>query len=106
MEKIGDRFTVGLVGTGTDLMITRAQRQRPISQRAIPWSCHVGLPAVIAHDDVDVLLVLTSMNEHGALAIEALGAGKHVLVEKPMATSLEQAAELVELAGRADGLLV
>jgi predicted dehydrogenase len=65
-----------------------------------------GPGAVIAHDDVDVVLVLTSMNEHGALATEALGAGKHVLVEKPMATSLEQAGELVELARSAEGLLV
>jgi len=61
---------------------------------------------VIERDDVDVVLVLTSMNEHGPLARQALEAGKHVLVEKPMATSLEQAAELVELARRGPGLLV
>jgi predicted dehydrogenase len=65
-----------------------------------------GPDAVIAHDDVDVVLVLTSMNEHGPLARAALEAGKHVLVEKPMATSLEQAAELVELSRTAPGLLV
>ena len=62
--------------------------------------------AVSGHDAVDVVLVLTSMNEHGALAREALEAGKHVLVEKPLATSLDEAAELVEVAGRAPGLLV
>ena len=55
--------------------------------------------AVIESDDVDVVLVLTSMNEHGALASAALAAGKHVLVEKPMATSLEEAAALMR-AGR------
>src|SRR5438876_250118 len=38
--------------------------------------------AVIGHDEVDVVLVLTSMNEHGPLTAEALRAGKHVLVEK------------------------
>jgi predicted dehydrogenase len=62
--------------------------------------------AVIGADEVDVVLVLTSMNEHGPLAAEALAAGKHVLVEKPMATSLEEAAELVELSRRGPGLLV
>ncbi len=46
-----------------------------------------GPEAVIGHDDVDVVLVLTSMNEHGPFARAALEAGKHVLVEKPMATS-------------------
>ena len=65
-----------------------------------------GPSDLIGRDDVDVVLVLTSMNEHGPLAREALEAGKHVLVEKPIATSLEQAAGLVELARRSSGLLV
>jgi len=65
-----------------------------------------GPEAVIAHADVDVVLVLTSMNEHGPLAKAALEAGKHVLVEKPLATSLEQAGELVQLSRRSPGLLV
>jgi predicted dehydrogenase len=62
--------------------------------------------AVIESDDVDVVLVLTSMNEHGPLAIAALEAGKHVLVEKPMATSLEQAAALVQLAAESPRHLI
>lgn len=65
-----------------------------------------GPDAVIERRDVDAVLVLTSMNEHGPLALAGLEAGKHVLVEKPMATSMEQAAELVRLAGEAPGLLV
>lgn len=56
--------------------------------------------------DVDAILVLTSMNEHGALARAAYEAGKHVLVEKPMATSLGEAAALVELSGGSDRLMV
>src|SRR5581483_10059554 len=59
-----------------------------------------------ALDDVEIVLVLTSMNEHGPLAREALAAGKHVMVEKPMATLLDEAAELVELARTSPGLLV
>src|SRR6185295_11894823 len=62
--------------------------------------------AVIESDDVDLVLVLTSMNPHGALAAAALAAGKHVLVEKPMATSLEEAAALLQLAADAPGRLV
>ncbi len=65
-----------------------------------------GPGELIAHPGVDVVLVLTSMNEHGPLAAEALAAGKHVLVEKPMATSLDEAATLLELARRGPGLLV
>lgn len=65
-----------------------------------------GPEGVIGHDDVDVVLVLTSMNEHGALTRAGLEAGKHVLVEKPLATSLDEGEELVALAAQSPGLLV
>jgi predicted dehydrogenase len=61
---------------------------------------------LIERDDVDVVVVLTSMNEHAELARAALQAGKHVLVEKPMATSLAAAQALLELSTSAKGLLV
>ena len=62
--------------------------------------------AVCAHPDVDLVLVLTSMTEHGRLARAALEAGKHVLVEKPVATTLEEAAEVLEVAASAPGHLL
>ena len=61
---------------------------------------------VVARPDVDLLLVLTSMPEHGPITKAALEAGKHVLVEKPMAVTLEQAAEIVELAKTSPGYLL
>ncbi|MFD3402260.1 Gfo/Idh/MocA family protein [Kribbella sp. NPDC058693] len=61
---------------------------------------------LLAVDDLDIVLVLTSMNQHGSLARVALEAGKHVLVEKPMATSLEEARALLDAAAEAPGLLV
>jgi predicted dehydrogenase len=61
--------------------------------------------AVVEHDAVDAVLVLTSMREHGRLALTALEAGKHVLVEKPMATTTAEARALVA-AGRASGRML
>jgi predicted dehydrogenase len=61
---------------------------------------------IIESDEVDLVLVLTSMPEHGPLARAALEAGKHVLVEKPMAVTLPEAAELVELAKHSSGYLM
>ena len=62
--------------------------------------------AVVESKDVDLVLVLTAMPAHGSIARAALEAGKHVLVEKPMAVDLETAAELVELAKRSPGHLL
>lgn len=47
---------------------------------------------------VDVVIVLTSMPEHARLAAAALNAGKHVLLEKPLATNLLDAQMLLALA--------
>jgi predicted dehydrogenase len=61
---------------------------------------------VVGSDNVDLVLILTSMREHGPIARAALEAGKHVLVEKPMAVSLEEAAALVEIAKGSPGYLL
>lgn len=55
---------------------------------------------------IDLVLILTSMGSHAAIAREALLAGKHVLVEKPMAASLEEGRELLAIARGAAGYFV
>lgn len=61
---------------------------------------------VISHPDVDLVLVLTSMPLHGVISKAALLAGKHVLVEKPMAMTLEEARDILEVARTSPGILV
>src|SRR5437867_9813136 len=61
---------------------------------------------VIGSPEVEVVVILTSMTEHARLARAALEARKHVLVEKPLATSLDEAKSLTELAARSPGHLV
>lgn len=81
--------------------------QREMASREFPGVVFTErAEAVIASSEVDLVLVLTSMNEHARLARAGLEAGKHVLVEKPLATSLEEAKSLVELARKSRGHLV
>ncbi|HEV7923785.1 MAG TPA: Gfo/Idh/MocA family oxidoreductase, partial [Verrucomicrobiae bacterium] len=54
---------------------------------------------------VDAVVVATSVKLHHQMAKAALLAGKHTLIEKPMASSSEQCAELVEIA-RKKGLVL
>lgn len=49
-------------------------------------------------DRVDAVLVATPPLSHAMIALRALNAGKHVLVEKPLATSVADAEELVRAA--------
>lgn len=56
---------------------------------------------IVAHD-VDVVHVCTPNATHVPLVRDVLRAGKHVICEKPLATSAREAARLVELAEEAD----
>jgi predicted dehydrogenase len=85
---------------------TSEARCRPLLDKwAIP-KYYESYQALCHAPDVDLVLILTSMKEHGAIALEALTAGKHVLVEKPMAVSLQEAKALVAEARASSGYLV
>jgi len=57
--------------------------------------------ALATDPHVDVVHICTPNHVHASLARLALAAGKHVICEKPLATTAADAAELVELAERA-----
>ena len=60
---------------------------------------------LIAREDIDVVHVLTPHYLHAPLAIAALKAGKTVITEKPMATTLEDARAMVRSARESKGRL-
>ncbi len=118
---------IGIIGCG-DVMTAymfQAQQLRSRDMVEVVYACdqrqdkeplmreHYRVPRfstdfrqLLAFEGVDLVLVLTSMPTHGLLASAALQAGKHVLVEKPMAVSLEEAAGLVKLTKASPGYLV
>jgi len=57
---------------------------------------------ILARSDVDVICVGTPSGQHAEQAIAAAKAGKHVLVEKPMALSLADADAMIDACARAD----
>jgi len=64
------------------------------------------LEEALAAVDCDAVLVASPPGTHHAVAKDALAAGKHVLCEKPLATSLEDAFDLVGVAERAQRILM
>jgi predicted dehydrogenase len=69
---------------------------------------YVDLTAALAASSVDLVVVCTPSGLHVRLAEEALLAGKHVVIEKPLDVSMERAREIAGLAAAAAtrGLLV
>jgi predicted dehydrogenase len=56
--------------------------------------------AVIDDPDIDVVVIATPISTHYSLARAALQSGKHVVVEKPLCTNVDEASELVDLAAK------
>lgn len=60
---------------------------------------------MLARADIDACLILTPHHLHHSIAVACLEAGRHVLVEKPMAVTVRAARRMVEAAERASRVL-
>jgi predicted dehydrogenase len=56
---------------------------------------YMSLTEALAAEDVDVVVVCTPTGRHGEIAIEALQAGKHVVIEKPAEITVERTDEII-----------
>ncbi|MFS2012952.1 oxidoreductase [Azospirillum sp. CT11-132] len=74
-------------------------------RRAAPEAVATTADAVIADPSIDLVVIATPNTSHAPLAREALLAGKHVVIDKPMATTAAEADELIDLAKRQGRLL-
>jgi predicted dehydrogenase len=61
---------------------------------------YTSLSEMLEKEDVDFIDIATPINTHETLAIEALRQEKHVIMEKPMATSVQECEQIVDLCKR------
>lgn len=64
-------------------------------------SCETDWRKVVARDDIDLVSIATPNFLHKEIAIEAARSGKHVLCEKPLANSLNEAIEMLDAVEKA-----
>lgn len=83
---------------------TRARAEQVARDWGIP-AVFGGLDAMLAGADIDAVLNLTPIAAHYETSLRILSAGKHLVTEKPLASTLAQADELIGTAGR-QGLLI
>ena len=82
-----------------------AERAAAFSARTPNVPVFDDLDDLLADPALDAVLVATPPRTHHAIASAALRAGKHVLVEKPLAKTAAEARDLIEIA-TADGLVL
>ena len=77
--------------------VAEAAQQYGWAEAATDWR------SVVERDDVDIVDVCTPGHLHSDVAIAALEAGKHVLVEKPLANTVGESEAMVAAAAAAPG---
>jgi UDP-N-acetyl-2-amino-2-deoxyglucuronate dehydrogenase len=98
ISQLSDRLELVAVA---DLEITRAE-ELAAERGGRPYT---SLTDALAAEEIDIVVVCTPTGRHGEVAIEALAAGKHVVVEKPAEITVERTDQIIE-ARRKAGTLV
>lgn len=112
------RWRLGLVGCGwISEVYAKALAEVPgaealaccarSQESASAFAERLGIPhpcadwrELVARDDIDVVVVGVPNSLHHAVTVAALEAGKHVVVEKPLAVTLEEARDIVAVSAR------
>jgi predicted dehydrogenase len=87
---------VRLVGA-TDIAATRASAAKKLK---LKWFDSVD--AICESKDVDAVFIATNNLSHYPIAKQLLEARKHLIIEKPITTTLDDAKELIQLAAKND----
>jgi UDP-N-acetylglucosamine 3-dehydrogenase len=119
-----DRLRVGVVGLGAfgeshlrayrgvpqvDVVAVASRsggRAREVAGRYGVPQWHEGYQSLIDDPSIDAISVTTAETDHLAPTLGALAVGKHVLVEKPLAATLDDAVAMVEAARRSTAFLM
>lgn len=98
----GATFQVPVLQAVAGLRLVEVCSSKPDAVRqALPAVRVVGHPSdLIDSPGVDLVVIATPNTTHYALALQALQAGKHVVVEKPFTITVQEALDLVALAER------
>jgi UDP-N-acetylglucosamine 3-dehydrogenase len=91
--------TVVAVADSDEERARRCVRRRPIAVYA-DWR------ELLGRADVDAVSIAVPSEHHAAVALDALAAGKHVLVEKPIATSVSDALRMAAAARHSERKLM
>ncbi|MCK4501268.1 Gfo/Idh/MocA family oxidoreductase, partial [Candidatus Babeliales bacterium] len=77
-----------------DVQLEKA-KEVAITHRARAFS---DLDELLSLNEIDAVSIASPTSTHGAIALKAIEHGKHVLIEKPMTSTLEEAEKIIDAA--------
>ncbi len=105
----GRSFHSYLIGLEPDLELhgvsSRSEETRRKIEEERECRAYAGLDEVISDPEVDLVVLATPHDTHCELAVRAMNAGKHVVTDKPMCTTLAECDRMIDAAER-NGVLL
>jgi len=97
----GSRYAEVLASQSIGARLTALCRRSPeqlkaSAERFQTPKAYTDYEALLADEEIDAVVIATPNHLHADMAVKALKAGKHVLVEKPMAVSVKEAEAVVK----------
>jgi predicted dehydrogenase len=84
IEKLGKKYRIRAI-------VNRSgHKAKNTALHSVAEYCTTNYADVLSDPDIDLVLISTRHDSHTALTLQALQAGKHVFVEKPLATNEEE----------------
>lgn len=88
IQKLNDKFVIHAV------MDREGYKAKTIALQSKAKYSTTAFNDMITDEEIDLIMICTRHETHADLAMQALNAGKHVFVEKPLATSLKELAPI------------
>lgn len=118
-----DRLRIGVIGLGwfgeihcetiigipnLELVALCTRRQDRLAEQAAKFGVkktYTGYRDMLADKDIDAVSIVTMWDQHTDPAVDALNAGKHVFLEKPMASTVADCNKIMAAAHASRGIL-
>jgi UDP-N-acetyl-2-amino-2-deoxyglucuronate dehydrogenase len=94
------RILAGLPGARLVAVCSRSAERAGAFAAQYGAQAYTELPALLADSAVEAVIICTPHPQHAREAVAVLDAGRHVLVEKPMAVTPEECDAMIEAAAR------
>jgi predicted dehydrogenase len=101
-DNLADMPGIELAG----LCTRRPERLAELADRHNVQRRYTDYRELLDDPTIDAISITTHINDHRKIAIDALNAGKNVLLEKPMAPTAADCDAIIEAAGKSDGLFM
>lgn len=87
-----------------EMAVVVGRNGKAVAEAATQWGWQESATdwrEVIGRDDIDIVDIVTPGDSHAEIAIAALEAGKHVIVEKPLSNTVAEGEAMADAAARA-----